>query len=843
MLVLVAFLLTGCGSRDGADEDGVSTREDQLHRGVNASVADLQGVVHFLNNDNPWCTGSLIAPQFVLAAAHCTEAAIIPGCEPTEGCYSRFSVRIPNPVGDPSVAGNAQIINVDRIDVHPMYRKVCEGTPDHNNCDPATLKELGPYCNVIRECFYRGADCFGQHIEHDLALYHLEHPPVGVKPIPVIVSAPSDSWPGPGAISKDISPPGTDFRTYPWPRLKKFFDGYVDVEQTDIWGNKKVVSQWKGLPRVTIVGFGDGSHEWSHSPLVRNRDMGIARVVGTSRVNPYRDGCSGGSSKKTVPMLSIKRKSEHDAFAEKGDSGGPILIGPGDGIPGSSIQPTALPITDASLFGLGQDRYLVGVLNGGAMDAIPGSICSQACEVTISPCDQDSDCPGSRNCMYATQIRACQFNPDCKGVSRACDVDHIPCAENADCPGNRRCVARTACKDGQTCVDTTNGVGRCGQNCTNDSDCSNSNGRVTVCYGRPASSGPKVCRFNDSLYAPTYTAVNGDWIIERLYDLDGDGIPNDKDLCVLLPMDSKDPAHKSNCNELVESEREATKLADACDPVPCPKSKAVENFYVSLHELPTNEGEGVSGIKRSVRNRIEHNLVGSRNPVTGVTMSQHDVKTEYRFCQPDPIITKRECAPDIIQTSDNDFEGNDVYNPARPNRVRWRQVTMAATNDSGTKGFTQYFTYPSKKTGGYWNYWKDRADWIDDSYFKGKPPVQDGLPDWERTELSGLDGWFGVRAGGTRSADLLGTSDKSANGIHYYLSQPKGSTKHGYDLGGAIFGWLPTTFCHTSSSRYCVPLGTVDRSCLIFTNSPSVPRRKSRIPTRGCSTSQTNPLS
>ncbi|MCL2822989.1 MAG: trypsin-like serine protease, partial [Polyangiaceae bacterium] len=186
LLVLAAIVVGGCGSREDADVGSVSTQEDQLHRGINASVLDLQGVVAILNNGGLTCTGSLIAPQIVLTAAHCVGSALISGCSPTRG-YSNISVRIPDPDGDLLNPDNSQIIGVDGIAVHPLYRKVCWGTRLHANCDPDALKKLGPYCNVIRECWNDGAKGFGVHDEHDLALFHLVSAPIGVSPIPVIV--------------------------------------------------------------------------------------------------------------------------------------------------------------------------------------------------------------------------------------------------------------------------------------------------------------------------------------------------------------------------------------------------------------------------------------------------------------------------------------------------------------------------------------------------------------------------------------------------------------------------------------------------------------------------------
>jgi len=161
--------------------------------------------------------------------------------------------------------------------------------------------------------------------------------------------------------------------------------------------------------------------------------------------------------------------------------------------------------------------------------------------------------------------------------------------------------------------------------------------------------------------------------------------------------------HESNCIEFSESERGALTLGDACDPVPCPYSKAVENFFVGIHELPTPGGDGVTGTKRSVRNRIEHELVGSRSMINGFGMKQDSVRTEYRFCQQSED-SKRECSPKNRQVGDDDFEGDDVYDATKPDRVRWRRVTMGPVSELGYKGYTKYLDYPSKTTGGYWNY-------------------------------------------------------------------------------------------------------------------------------------------
>jgi len=385
-------------------------------------------------------------------------------------------------------------------------------------------------------------------------------------------------------------------------------------------------------------------------------------------------------------------------------------------------------------------------------------------------------------------IAACNDNPGCDGFSKACEVEAVPCATDDNCPDKRACIDVVACPQGEACADIVRGVGECGEICTADSDCPPIQNEAVACYARPATTGTKVCRRNTGWFAPTYTPTNGQWIIDRILDLDGDGIPNNVDLCLGIPI-NRDPAHKRNCNVFAESERDATKLGDACDPVPCPYSQAAENFSVGIHELPLQAG-GASGNKRSVKNKITHDLVGSRSTISGIGMSQHSVKTEYRFCQPDPDLP-RVCSPYNRQVRDGDFEGDDVYDPFSPDSVRWRRVSMSTTDDGGIKGFVQYLDYPSKKTGGYWDYWKDRADWIDDGYFVGKHLPSGAPPDRERQYVSGLSGWFGVRAGGTNSADLLGTSDKGENGIHYYRNEPTGGNKHGYGLGRYYFPIVP----------------------------------------------------
>ncbi|MCL2825499.1 MAG: trypsin-like serine protease, partial [Polyangiaceae bacterium] len=529
VLVLVAIVAVGCGSRDN-DEGGVAEQGSQLHRGVNASVPDLQGVVAILDNGGPNCTGTLIAPQIVLSSAHCSGRALIPGCTPKYSGYSNISVRIPNPEWAPPSPDNAQIIGVDGVVVHPLYRGnstiKCAGSRDHSNCDPDVLATIGPYCNVVQDCFDEGAIAFGQHIEHDLALYHLVSAPVGVTPVPVIVStAPVLRLPG-GDLHPIIeSPAGADFRSYPEHQLDLFLRGYREID-VGILGISWKVQVHVGAPHVTIIGFGDGSHEWSADPWVLNRDMGVTTVTGVTFDLTFRDGCKGEVTNGTKPMIRIQRKTADSAFTEKGDSGSPILIGTGDTVPGYETQPTPLPAEDASDFGLGSKRYAIGALHGASSVPQPGGACSRACAVDIVECSTNRDC-ASGTCRDVGSIAACTNNPACEGIARACDAAGIPCATKDQCPEGRECIDVVPCPTDQTCVGISKGTGVCGWNCKTDSDCPKLENEFVACYAVPAATGAKVCRSTYSVYAPTSTPENGDWIIRAVKDLDGDGVLND----------------------------------------------------------------------------------------------------------------------------------------------------------------------------------------------------------------------------------------------------------------------------------------------------------------------------
>jgi len=727
-ILAVALVFAGCQTQDDALSESTAARQSELHRGVNAGVADLQGVVNFMHQGNSGCSGVLISPNMVLGSAHCLRGAFGTGCDPWWGQDSDIIVRIPKPEGNPADSGYAQHIRVDGIAVHPLWRggpsRVCKGTPDHQDCSPEVLDTLGPYCNVIRDCFDHGAAGFGVHQEHDLAMFHLASPVVGVKPIPVIVS--TDDFTPPSGKLRVPLPETSELVTYPWAEFEQFMTG---------------------RPRVTIVGYGVGSRVWSTDPLVRNRDMGTATLESLFWGEGLRDDCNGAVENVTIPALRIQGPRDMNVLSDVCDSGGAMLIGFGDGVPGFPVQPTALPEADADAFRLGSNRYLVGITSRGSKNPVGGGSC----------------------------VMGCKF-------------DHAPCASSADCRGGQECIPQEPCADGFVCVEVNkwnSGKGVCGRPCNVDADCVDLDAD-SACYAG-TDIDPPVCRVALTLYAATYTPENGQWIKDALRDLDGDGIRNSKDNCVGVPDYAGVP--QVNCNDIAEQEKDAYVLGNICDPVPCPLTEAEVNYTVPVFQVPF-KGDGLKGENRVVRNSIVHGFIGSHNMFNGFEMKQEDVLTEYRFCQPD-LNFERHCTVKQIQTNDVDFEGDDKFEPSAEYAIRWRKVTMSKDGVSWEKGLTGYFSYPSSEFTGTWDYWRDRYDWINDGYFNGVHLPPTSKPDTERKDVSGLSGWFGVRAGGKNSASLLGAWGNDDNGIHYYRNEPSGTDMHGYDMGRSYWELTP----------------------------------------------------
>jgi len=94
----------------------------------------------------------------------------------------------------------------------------------------------------------------------------------------------------------------------------------------------------------------------------------------------------------------------------------------------------------------------------------------------------------------------------------------------------------------------------------------------------------------------------------------------------------------------------------------------------------------------------------------------------------------------------------------------WRKVTLT---ELGSKGQTADYDYPPQVQPAdlTWNYWADCDDWRIDTWFDCRDEIDpNGVP-----QPSGLSGMFGIRAGGQRSAALLGTANPglSGNGIHF----------------------------------------------------------------------------
>ena len=317
----------------------------------------------------------------MLTAAHCI-APFGTGCPEPGVLPDEVIVNFANANGD-RLAPDRQVIRAIGFAVHPdawgnRVTSCSNPVPPLAGCpDDATLATLGPSCALLTQCHNRalGADF---HAEHDVALLYLEHAPVGIDPIPVIVSQAASQYNGPFM--------------YSFPGL----DAFLDTS-----------------PRVTLAGYGGGSTNWDPNGWAGGRDFGTAVVTGRRNGATRWDRCDGvRTDGGQTPAVVTGTVDHRDAYTRNGDSGGPLLVGPGAIVDGAMLEPTSLP--DSAH--LAQRRYIIGVHSLGGDPPWPGTPCNP-----LQPCD-----PG-------------QMCVDGDGNQGTVGVCALPCAGDGYCPDNAAC--------------------------------------------------------------------------------------------------------------------------------------------------------------------------------------------------------------------------------------------------------------------------------------------------------------------------------------------------------------------------------------------------------------------
>ncbi|MCL2823609.1 MAG: trypsin-like serine protease, partial [Polyangiaceae bacterium] len=345
--------------------------ESALHNGAPAGVGmeDLHAVGMLRTPVSERCSGSLIGPDTMITAAHCLYP-LSTGCggqvAKPEDTYVVFADAHGNADGP-----GAQTIRVVGYAVHPLawadrVTRCPDPDPPYVSCPTIPFARFLPSCNMVEVCGDRAAD-LGMRWEHDIALVYLESAPIGIEPLPVITSSSYNA-------------------VAPW------VDNFLIQQQ----------------PYVTQVGYGDGSTDWSAPfPFERGRDMGTSMVVGIQETLFRHEKCGMQDfDQVTVPAIIVSRMSNPESYIDHGDSGGPLLVGPGP-VAAGMVSPTGFSSLPSNT--LEQRRHILGVASRGGNLPIVGDI----------PCSGPVDCPNEMVCLihnFAASgfcARTCMDQSDC----------------------------------------------------------------------------------------------------------------------------------------------------------------------------------------------------------------------------------------------------------------------------------------------------------------------------------------------------------------------------------------------------------------------------------------------
>ncbi|MCL2825513.1 MAG: hypothetical protein FWD57_16090, partial [Polyangiaceae bacterium] len=367
-IIALLGVVVGCGTK-GREFDGleaVGKSESALQGGApaGAGMEDLHAVARLVIPGNAgYCTATLIADRVILTAAHCL-TPFGSGCrgavKPPDDTYVQFA----DADGDPNGPGSEKI-RVLGYAVHPnawgSRVKDCGiPNPPYTRCFDFMPASEPPSCNLIEVCANDPTTvAAGLHTEHDLAIGFLAKKPTNssIAPIPVITS-------------NDFLSSG------PW-----------------------VESFLSSGKYVTHVGYGEGSTEWNGA---RGRDMGTAPVIDIQTGVTRRDSCNGNNDvDEIVPSIVTTIAVHEDAYIDSGDSGGPVLAGPGP-VVGNMTPPSILPIW------MEQRRHVIGVHSTGSQTKLTGTVpCSSS-----EPCESGLSCWKNSDGNYRCQIE-CTTDVDC----------------------------------------------------------------------------------------------------------------------------------------------------------------------------------------------------------------------------------------------------------------------------------------------------------------------------------------------------------------------------------------------------------------------------------------------
>jgi hypothetical protein len=262
------------------------------------------GYLQNKNNGQTFCTGTLIAPNVVLTAAHCF-AAYATGCAPLTGPIGQATVNsfVLSPGGTTSGAGTP--IDIDDIKIAPSaYVFAANDCPTGSTANCSTVSGN----TGIR----RGSD---------LALLHLATPaPGNITPIPVLTSL-ADSYYANGAIIHAPLDPSSAFlnrASAPKPHVVG-------------WGTPSCggIVRRSGLAIFDTIGpaagaWHKGCAEYQRCDGSTNPSLSCSYTSANGAVNTQ-------SNQYQVDSIRINRDSSipgafDGAVPANGDSGGPLLL-------------------------------------------------------------------------------------------------------------------------------------------------------------------------------------------------------------------------------------------------------------------------------------------------------------------------------------------------------------------------------------------------------------------------------------------------------------------------------------------------------------------------------------